>query len=178
MNGEDIVIGEFLSSIPFVLTDFLLPLVVAVVASWITVRLTVKSERRKMLGEIRRSVYMRAIRILSAMEENPTIIFEEKYYKYLKDVKLQLEVYADKEINELFIKLWNDIQKKYSDYLDEFKSVEAVELYNSMSEEPFFEEWHEKEEFHFKIQNVPNYGEVQKLIAQLKAAITDCLRKG
>lgn len=158
-------------------TGFLLPLSVSVVGAGVTVYFSVISERKRMVNEIRRKVYMSTLRVLSKILENPLIIFDDTFFRTLKDSKLEIEVYAESKIVDLFNLLYQDIDERMQRYRDEFKSEEAVEAFSSVKG-MYTEEDIEDMEFNFQIWQMPDTNEVRNLTEKLKEEITICLREG
>ena len=167
----------FLSS-AFV-TGLVIPVSVSILSSLFVARLTVRSERRKLVGELQRNTYMQTLEVLSKIVDNPTIIFEKDYFSELSNLRLPLEVYAAKEINEKFQKLYEEIHRKHSAYLEAFYSeavFEEREHLRSMLE--FSGELLDREEDDYKIEHMQEVGAVLELVKDLKESITHILRKG
>ena len=171
--------GAFLENITInMLMTAVTAIVIPVFVAWLTVYMTVKHERRQLLNEVRRGVYMDALRKLTKIKENPTIIFDETFFEAIKDVNLQIEVYADSKIQKESQILWTNISNLHKEFIEKFYSGEDADTRELYKQHPFFSETLEREEFDYKIQNMPDYTKVETMVGQMKTAITECLRKG
>lgn len=155
--------------------DYLFPIILAILSAWITTRLTVKSERAKLVNEVRRNVYMNALHILNRLTKNPTLIFDDAYMDEMSNVALEIEVYASKLIQDSFASFVQDIQSRYQEYLEQFKCDEER---NEYAKDPFFADTFEREEFDYTVENMPQFEDVMQVVKSLKSAIAECLREG
>ena len=50
-----------------------------------------------MVYELRRTTYMKTLKLLSKIEENREIIFDKNFFHQMKECSLEMEVYASKK---------------------------------------------------------------------------------
>ena len=55
-----------------------------------------------MVYELRRTTYMKTLKLLSKIEENREIIFDKNFFHQMKECSLEMEVYASKSIAQKF----------------------------------------------------------------------------
>ena len=58
-----------------------------------------------MVYELRRTTYMKTLKLLSKIEENREIIFDKNFFHQMKECSLEMEVYASKSIAQKFFEL-------------------------------------------------------------------------
>ena len=74
-----------------------------------------------MVYELRRTTYMKTLKLLSKIEENREIIFDKNFFHQMKECSLEMEVYASKSIAQKFFELWREISEKHIEYYAEFE---------------------------------------------------------
>ena len=87
--------------------NFLVSVLVALITSMIT--LTV--ERKQKINEIQREIYMAIYKNLNLLKSNPTLIYDEEFFQDIKDLKVEVELYANNNICSLIEKLKKIIAK-------------------------------------------------------------------
>ena len=56
-----------------------------------------------MVYELRRTTYMKTLKLLSKIEENREIIFDKNFFHQMKECSLEMEVYASKALHKSFL---------------------------------------------------------------------------
>lgn len=79
--------------------NFLVSVLVALITSMIT--LTV--ERKRKINEIQREIYTAIYKNLNLLKSNPTLIYDEEFFQDIKDLKVEVELYANKNIKNDFL---------------------------------------------------------------------------
>lgn len=163
--------------IELILTGIVLPLVVSILGAWITVVLTVKVERKRMVKDIQRNVYFKALRSVSKIIENPLVIFNGNFHPDFAEISLEMEIYASSKALKKFIEFHDDIKDKIDHYQEEFESEDAQEVLNCLPE-GMKDETIKDMKFNYQIYQMPNINQIISLSSKLKDEITNCLRKG
>ena len=96
--------------------NLIFPLIVSILAAIATARLTVRRERRKTISEVQRTTYLNVLKLLSQIEENPTVIFEKDYMEKLQLLKIEMEVYANDDVKDQFMCFWKEIYREHWEY--------------------------------------------------------------
>lgn len=86
-------------SIYQIMINFFVSVLVALITSMIT--LTV--ERKRKINEIQREIYMSIYKNLNLLKSNPTLIYDEEFFQDIKDLKVEVELYANKNIKNDFL---------------------------------------------------------------------------
>lgn len=160
-----------------VIWSFLVPLVVAVGGA----KVTAGYERRKMVSELRRNTYMTALRLISRLLDDPTLIFNNDFMDELKMSRIEMDVYATDKVRAAFETFWADIEQRYKAYRIKFESEDAVEQQEAernFMPEGMFDEMLEKEQFDTRIETMPEYEKIQAATISLKQAIVAELKRG
>ena len=79
-----------------------------------------------MVYELRRTTYMKTLKLLSKIEENREIIFDKNFFHQMKECSLEMEVYASKSIAQKFFELWREISEKHIEYYAEYMQTNFV----------------------------------------------------
>ena len=162
--------------------NLIFPLIVSILAAIATARLTVRRERRKTISEVQRTTYLNVLKLLSQIEENPTVIFEKDYMEKLQLLKIEMEVYANDDVKDQFMCFWKEIYREHWEYRKEFESEEFEETKkwyaNSPALRDMFESMSDKADLDYRIQHMPNIKDVVSMTEKLKIAISKCLREG
>lgn len=165
----------------FLTNEVTINILVSVVTALITSIITVAVERKQKVSEIQRKTYMSLLKKLNLLTENPTLIYDDVFVQKLKDLKIEVELYANKTIKNEFLALYKDIEDDYKKYLLRYR-VDNDNSGINKSTDPFlyeiYEEMLEKEEFDYKIRNLPNNDEICFMIDKLKSNIIKTLKTG
>lgn len=86
-------------SIYQIMINFFVSVLVALITSMIT--LTV--ERKRKINEIQREIYMSIYKNLNLLKSNPTLIYDEEFFQDIKDLKVEVELYAKKISKMIFL---------------------------------------------------------------------------
>lgn len=159
-------------SIYQVMINFFVSVFVALITSTIT--LTV--ERKRKINEIQREIYTAIYKNLNLLKSNPILIYDEEFFQDVKDLKVEVELYANKNIKNDFFAFYKEIEDDFVEYISKFKCEDEVNIEGFPKE--FYDELLEKEEWDFIIQNLPNYENICSLIEKLKKNIAKTLRAG
>lgn len=92
-------------SIYQIMINFFVSVLVALITSMIT--LTV--ERKRKINEIQREIYMSIYKNLNLLKSNPTLIYDEEFFQDIKDLKVEVELYANKNIKNDFFAFYKEI---------------------------------------------------------------------
>lgn len=160
-----------------ILTNIIVPLLVSIISAWLTSFLTISSERKKMVNDVRRNAYMDTLCLLTKIIKNPIIIYDEAFMDKLQDIELSMSVYGTSHIVEQFRLLLEDVSHLHLEYQKKFQT-EDYEDREQLRNDPIWGELIEEEEFDYKVQNMPDYGSVESIAKLLKEEITKTLMKG
>lgn len=165
----------------FLTNEVTINILVSVVTALITSIITVAVERKQKVSEIQRKTYMSLLKKLNLLTENPTLIYDDVFVQKLKDLKTEVELYANKTIKNEFLALYKDIEDDYKKYFLRYR-IDNDNSGINKSTDPFlyenYEEMLEKEEFDYKIQNLPNNDKICFMIDKLKSNIIKTLKTG
>lgn len=160
-----------------IIINGILPLSISIVVALITIRLSVRVERRKMVNELRRKVYFDALRCLSSILKDPTIIFSEEFYNELEDRSLELEVYSAPSIFNQFSAIFYDIEDRMNEYRMEFGSEDAEEAFEYLPED-IRDEMKDNMAFNYMIYQMPDTSQIEQMCSELKEELLEILRRG
>ena len=104
-------------SIYQIMINFFVSVLVALITSMIT--LTV--ERKRKINEIQREIYMSIYKNLNLLKSNPTLIYDEEFFQDIKDLKVEVELYANKNIKNDFFAFYKEIEDDFEEYISKFK---------------------------------------------------------
>ena len=76
---------------------------VSVLVALITSMITLTVERKRKINEIQREIYMSIYKNLNLLKSNPTLIYDEEFFQDIKDLKVEVELYANKNIKNDFL---------------------------------------------------------------------------
>lgn len=165
----------------FLTNEVTINILVSVVTALITSIITIAVERKQKVSEIQRKTYMSLLKKLNLLTENPTLIYDDVFVRKLKDLKIEVELYANKTIKNEFLALYKDIEDDYKKYFLRYR-VDNDNSGINKSTDPFlyeiYEEMLEKEEFDYKIRNLPNNDKIFFMIDKLKSNIIKTLKTG
>lgn len=159
-------------SIYQIMINFFVSVLVALITSMIT--LTV--ERKRKINEIQREIYTAIYKNLNLLKSNPTLIYDEEFFQDIKDLKVEVELYANKNIKNDFFAFYKEIEDDFEEYISKFKCEDDGNIEAFPKE--IYDELLEKAEDDFILQNLPNYNNICSLIEKLKKDIAKTLRAG
>lgn len=159
-----------------IFTSIILPIIIA----YITTDITVTFERNKMVYELRRTTYMKTLKLLSEIEENKEIIFDKNFFHQMKECSLEMEVYASKSIAQKFFELWREISEKHIEYYAEFEDPVILKRSTELTcaDKKQFDQLREKASIYYMQTNFVIPEKVFELSCHLKDAILVSLRRG
>lgn len=149
---------------------------VSVLVALITTMITLTVERKRKINEIQREIYTAIYKNLNLLKSNPTLIYDEEFFQDIKDLKVEVELYANKNIKNDFFAFYKEIEDNFEEYISEFKCEDEGNIEAFPKE--IYDELLEKAEDDFILQNLPNYNNICSLIEKLKKNIAKTLRAG
>lgn len=159
-------------SIYQVMINFFVSVFVALITSMIT--LTV--ERKRKINEIQREIYTEIYKNLNLLKSNPTLIYDEEFFQDIKDLKVEVELYANKNIKNDFFAFYKEIEDDFEEYISKFKYEDEGNIEGFPKE--IYDELSEIDKTDYILQNLPNYNNICSLIEKLKKNIAKTLRAG
>lgn len=166
-----------------VLISSIVSLIVACVSAVLTVKLTLRGERKKELYGIQRTLYEEALLEVIRIEKNYNLIFNSDVVIRLEGIYIRMRIYAEDSICETFSSLYSEILSKFNSYQEHF-SLEDNDLYGDTSFDEYFpidiyQELTEKEEEETALRLILEMKELSKiksLIKQLEEEIKNTLK--
>lgn len=149
---------------------------VSVLVALITTMITLTVERKRKINEIQREIYTAIYKNLNLLKSNPTLIYDEEFFQDIKDLKVEVELYANKNIKNDFFAFYKEIEDHFEEYISKFKCEDGGNIEGFPKE--IYAELSEKAEDDFILQNLPNYNNICSLIEKLKKNIAKTLRAG
>ena len=133
-----------------------------------------------MVYELRRTTYMKTLKLLSKIEENREIIFDKNFFHQMKECSLEMEVYASKSIAQKFFELWREISEKHIEYYAEFEDPVILKRSTELTcaDKKQFDRLREKASIYYMQTNFVIPEKVFELSCHLKDAILVSLRRG
>lgn len=159
-------------SIYQIMINFFVSVLVALITSMITLAV----ERKRKINEIQREIYTAIYKNLNLLKSNPTLIYDEEFFQDIKNLKVEVELYANKNIKNDFFAFYKEIEDDFEEYISKFKCEDEDNIEGFPKE--FYDELSEKEEWGFIIKNLPNYENICSLIEKLKKNIAKTLKTG
>lgn len=139
---------------------------VSVLVALITSMITLAVERKRKINEIQREIYTAIYKNLNLLKSNPTLIYDEEFFQDIKDLKVEVELYANKNIKNDFFAFYKEIEDDFEEYISKFKCEDDGNIEAFPKE--IYDELLEKSEDDFILQNLPNYNNICSLIEKLK----------
>lgn len=149
---------------------------VSVFAALITSMTTLTVERKRKINEIQREIYTAIYKKLNLLKSNPTLIYDEEFFQDIKDLKVEVELYANKNIKNDFFAFYKEIEDDFEEYISKFKCEDEVNIEAFPKE--IYDELSEIDKTDYILQNLPNYNNICSLIEKLKKNIAKTLRAG
>lgn len=143
--------------------------------AYVTARITSRHERKKLVDEIRRETYFITLEHITQLLDDPTLIYDDKYFAKLKNLALRMEVYAEPTLQKDFASWFDEIIKKYNTYISNFKTEYYLEEREMAGKQ--FQRSFDKAEEDFQIYNLPDIEQIASTAEQLKNSIVEILRK-
>ena len=110
------------------------------------------------------------------LKSNPTLIYDEEFFQDIKDLKVEVELYANKNINNDFLAFYKEIEYDFEEYISKFKCEDEGNIEGFPKE--IYDELSEIDKTDYILQNLPNYNNICSLIEKLKKNIAKTLRAG
>jgi|GEM_PF-3289401 DNA-directed RNA polymerase len=152
--------------------NFLVSVLIALITSMITLAV----ERKRKINEIQREIYTAIYKNLNLLKSNPTLIYDEEFFQDIKDLKVEVELYANKNINNDFLAFYKEIEYDFEEYISKFKCEDEGNIEGFPKE--IYDELSEIDKTDYILQNLPNYNNICSLIEKLKKNIAKTLRAG
>ena len=95
----------------------IISLLVSSVVAWITIKLTIRSERKRLIYELRRNTYMSILQVLRKILRNPVIIYKDEFFCELDELLVEIEVYGESHLCRDYQQLFRECKAKYDEYL-------------------------------------------------------------
>lgn len=107
----------------------IISVVVAVITSYISVKLTYSNEIQKNVYSEKENLYVEIFELIEQLQLNPYLVYStEKFIQHLRLIKVKTNLYASREVLDILVPFYSKVMSIWSKYTDLYTSENAEKI--------------------------------------------------